>query len=93
MDRSLFVWIVEHRVGWLDPVLVAVTLTGYGGALWIVLASLLAPLGKTGRLRAAFLVAACVWTADLLAFAIKTATGRPRPNLVLQEADPLLPTR
>ncbi|HEU6443489.1 MAG TPA: phosphatase PAP2 family protein [Gaiellaceae bacterium] len=90
MDRSFFLWVVDHRADWLDPVLVAVTVTGYGGALWIILALVLAPLGKTDRLRATLLVAACVWTADLLALAIKTGTGRPRPHLVLPEADPLL---
>ena len=34
--------------------------------------------------------AACVWASDLLTFALKELTDRPRPFEVLAEADPLL---
>jgi undecaprenyl-diphosphatase len=92
VDRSIFLWIVEHRVSWLDWILVGVTAAGYGGALWIVLAPVLAPLGGVGRVRAALLTAAGVWTADLIALGIKTLTDRPRPprHLVLPQAEPFL---
>jgi len=39
---------------------------------------------------AALLTAGSVWTADLLALAIKVAVERPRPDAVVPEADPLM---
>jgi undecaprenyl-diphosphatase len=36
------------------------------------------------------LVAACVWASDLLATILKVSIDRPRPFLVVPEADPLL---
>jgi undecaprenyl-diphosphatase len=41
-------------------------------------------------LGATALVAACVWTSDLLATALKLAADRPRPFESVPEADPLL---
>ena len=41
-------------------------------------------------MKTTLLTAACVWTADLLAIAIKAMTDRPRPFETVPEADPLL---
>ncbi len=36
------------------------------------------------------LTASCVWTADLLALAIKAGVERPRPSITVPQADPLI---
>jgi undecaprenyl-diphosphatase len=82
--------VVEHRVRWLDPVFVGVSVVGYFGAIWIALA---AALSLATRKHAAFpvlLTAASVWTADLVALGLKAAVERPRPGTSIPQADPLL---
>lgn len=79
MDKSVFLWVVEHRVGWLDPVFVALSVAGYAGLVWILLAPLVSLLGRRDPFFGLALTAACVWSADLIALGIKAATGRSRP--------------
>lgn len=90
LDHDAFIWVVEHRIGVLDPVFVVLSVVGYAGLLWIALAPLVALHARLPVLRTTLLTAACVWTADLLALALKIAVGRPRPVTVIPEADPLL---
>jgi undecaprenyl-diphosphatase len=71
-------------------VFVAATVVGYAGLVWIGLAPLLALWAKRPLLVTSALTAACVWTSDVLATAIKPLVGRPRPFERLDEADPLL---
>jgi undecaprenyl-diphosphatase len=89
-DRGAFVWVVEHRVGWLDPVFVALSVVGYAGLVWIALAPALAIWAKRGVVATTALTAACVWVSDLTALAVKLIVGRPRPFAQVPEADPLL---
>jgi undecaprenyl-diphosphatase len=90
LDRSLFVWVVEHRVGWLDPVFVSLSVVGYAGLVWIALAFPIALLARRNGAFALGLTAACVWSADLIALGIKAATGRPRPVETIPQADKLI---
>ncbi len=69
---------------------VALSIAGYAGLLWIALAPVVAIGARLRVLQTALLTAACVWTADLLAFALKAAVARPRPVSSVPEADPLL---
>jgi undecaprenyl-diphosphatase len=90
LDKSIFLWVVEHRVGWLDPVFVGLSVVGYAGLVWIVLAPLVASLGRRNPLFGLALTAACVWSSDLIALGIKAATARPRPFETIPQADPLI---
>jgi undecaprenyl-diphosphatase len=63
---------------------------GYGGLVWIALAPPLAVWGRRSLATTTALVAACVWTSDLVATAIKATVGRERPFEVVPEAHPLL---
>jgi undecaprenyl-diphosphatase len=90
LDKSVFLWVVEHRVGWLDPVFVGLSIVGYAGLVWIVLAPLVAWLGRRNPLFGLGLTAACVWSSDLIALGIKAATARPRPFETFPQADPLV---
>jgi undecaprenyl-diphosphatase len=77
-------------VGWLDPVFVALSVIGYWGVVWIGLAAGVAFLLKRPPLPALLLTAGCVWSADLIALGLKSATDRPRPYETLPAADPLI---
>lgn len=90
LDRDLFVWVVEHRVGVLDPLFIVLTVAGYAGLLWIALAPFLAIWARRPIAATAALTAGCVWAADLLTLAIKPIVDRPRPFERLAEADPLV---
>jgi undecaprenyl-diphosphatase len=84
--------VVEHRVGWLDPAFVVLSLVGYAGLVWVALAPALAAWARRPVLTTTLLTAATVWAADLLATGTKALVGRPRPFHELDEADPLLGT-
>lgn len=90
MDRSVFLWVVEHRVGWLDPIFVALSVIGYFGLVWIALAVFLAYVGPRSLRFSVALTAACVWSADLVSLGLKALVQRPRPFETIPRADPLL---
>jgi undecaprenyl-diphosphatase len=90
LDRDVFTWVVEHRVAPLDWLFVALSAAGHAGLIWIALAPALALLARKPPLSTTVITAATVWTADLLASAIKLAAGRQRPYEVVAGADPLL---
>jgi undecaprenyl-diphosphatase len=90
VDKSVFLWVVEHRAGWLDPVFVGLSAIGYSGLVWIALVALLAYLGRQSIPFPVALTAACVWSADLIALGLKAATNRPRPFETIPQADPLM---
>jgi undecaprenyl-diphosphatase len=81
---------VEHRVGWLDPVFVALSVVGYAGLVWIVLAVVVALATRRSVLGVTALTAICVWTADLITLGIKAAVDRNRPFDVVLEPEPLV---
>jgi undecaprenyl-diphosphatase len=63
---------------------------GYAGLVWIALAPVIAWRGGRPVLITTALTAGTVWSADLLALALKQAVGRARPYETIPEADPLL---
>ena len=60
LDRDLFLWIVDQRVGWLDPLFLAGTIVGYAGLVWIALAAVVAWRQGLSILRTTALVAGTV---------------------------------
>ena len=78
-DKHLERWQVAHRAGVLDPVFKALTYAGVDGALWLVLAALLALAWRRPGIFAWTLVA------DALAWAVSTglqaAIPRSRPDV------------
>jgi undecaprenyl-diphosphatase len=84
------VWVVEHRARWLDPFFVALSVVGFAGLVWVVLAPALAIWNRRAVLATTVLVAAGVWASDLIATGLKSLFDRPRPYERLAEADPIL---
>lgn len=65
-------------------------MAGYAGLVWILLAPLVSLLGRRDPFFGLGLMAACVWSADLIALGIKAATGRPRPFQTISGIDTLV---
>lgn len=84
-EANIIYWIENHlRVGFLTPIMQAITALGNGGAFWIVLTVLLLLFQKTRR---AGICCALALILDLLAvnIAIKPLVARIRPYQVLPE--------
>lgn len=69
---------------------VGLSAIGYFGAVWIVLAAAISLATRRNVGSPVLLTASSVWTADLLALAIKAGVERRRPSLSVPQADPLL---
>jgi undecaprenyl-diphosphatase len=63
---------------------------GYYGLAWILLAAATALATRRNLAFPVLLAAVSVWTADLLALALKAAFERPRPAANIPQADPLM---
>ncbi|HEU0303969.1 MAG TPA: phosphatase PAP2 family protein [Gaiellaceae bacterium] len=90
LDERLERWIVEHRVDWLDALVVGLTYAGTHGALWIALGIVAAFALRRPWL--ALLVPSAVVVADLASSGLKHAVGRARPEHALEGLDPLVTT-
>ena len=69
---------------------VGLSAIGYFGAVWIVLAVAISLATRRNVGFPVLLTASIVWSADLLALAIKAGVERRRPSLSVPQADPLL---
>lgn len=84
-EANIIYWIETHlRVGFLTPIMQAITVLGNGGAFWIVLTVLLLLFKKTRR---AGVCCALALILDLLVvnIAIKPLVARMRPYQVLEQ--------
>ena len=64
VDRHVLTWIVDHRVSFLNPLLVGVTYLATGGTVWVALAVLTAWRTRRPILPTGILAAVCVWGAQ-----------------------------
>ena len=81
---------VEHRLGSLDPVFVALTVVGSFGAVWIAIAVVLSVARRTPV--PFMLVTAGVLTADMCSLGLKLIAGRDRPYVAHPDPAPLIGT-
>jgi undecaprenyl-diphosphatase len=77
LDKRVEAWIVAHRTGWLDWLSIALSRIGTLGAVWIVIALVLAVWSRKPWLLVAVVVAD--GAADLLAALGKGLVARHRP--------------
>jgi undecaprenyl-diphosphatase len=82
--------VVEHRLGPLDPVFVALTVVGSLGAIWIAIAVVLSFARRTPV--PFMLVTAGVLTADMCSLGLKILAGRDRPYVAHPDPEPLIGT-
>lgn len=83
IDRHALVWIVDHRISFLNPVFKGLTLIATGGTVWVVLAVLLAWRTSRPIVPVGVLAAVAVWGADGVSHLLKVVTNRPRPFLAM----------
>jgi undecaprenyl-diphosphatase len=76
-ERHLEHWIVVQRVGWLNPIFIALSWIGSLGAIWLAIAAVLTLLWRRPSVLVTVLVADVA--ADLLAEAGKAIVHRHRP--------------
>ncbi len=89
VDRSLQRWIVEHRVGVLDPVFQALTYAGSFGLVWLVLALVVSGFS----LRRPWLparVAVTILIAEMSSGLLKLWIGRDRPAVATPDPEPIV---
>ncbi len=89
LDHDTYLWVTDHRAGWLDPIFLAVTAVGYAGLLWVGLAVVLSLLRQRSPLPVVLAVGATVWSVDVLVQILKEVIERPRPFRAIPSADPL----
>ena len=90
MDTSLQRWIVEHRVGALDPIFEGLTYAGSFGAVWLVLAFVLSGFSWRRPWLAAR-VAVTILIAEMGSGLLKIWIDRDRPPLANPEPGTLVP--
>lgn len=79
---------VEHRVDWLDPVFVALSIMGSWSGVWLGIALALTLAWR--RPNVFLVVATTALTTQLLTTLLKYAVGRDRPPTVVLDPEPLL---
>lgn len=89
LDHDAYLWISDHRAGWLDPIFLALTAVGYAGLLWVALAVVLPLLRRRPLLPVVLAVGGTVWSVDVLVQILKEVIERPRPYRTIPDADPL----
>jgi undecaprenyl-diphosphatase len=77
-DRQLSDWVVDHRVGPLDPVAQGLSYVGVSGLVWLAIALALALWLRRPSVFAWTLVADVI--ANVTTSALKAATDRHRPD-------------
>ncbi len=90
IDRHLQRWVVHHRAGWLNPIVVDFTRIVSDGLLFVLIGVVLALVWR--RPWFLLLLVAADLAADGLSLVLRQWIGRLRPPLVYPEPRPLVPT-
>lgn len=90
VDRHILTWTVDHRVSFLNPLLVGLTYLATGGTIWVTAAVLIAWRTRRPILPTGILAAACVFGADGISHLLKATTDRPRPYVALPHLHTLI---
>jgi undecaprenyl-diphosphatase len=79
LDHAVRAWIVGHRIHALDAVMVALSVIGRGGRLWIGTGLVLWAAGRLKWQRLAELLGALVLTTVMVDYVLKPLVDRHRP--------------
>jgi undecaprenyl-diphosphatase len=80
--------VVEHRVDWLDPIFVGLSIAGSWAAVWLAIALVLAVVWR--RPNVLLVVATTALATNLVTSVIKHAVGRERPPTIVLDPEPLM---
>jgi len=79
VDHLVRAWVVAHRVHWLDAVMVALSVTGRGGRVWLAIGFALAVSRRIRWRRFVELAAALLVATALVDYVMKPLVDRHRP--------------
>jgi undecaprenyl-diphosphatase len=91
LDRSVQEWVVEHRLGLLDPLFQGLSLIGSFGVVWLLLAAAISGFSWS-RPWLWTRVAAAILLAESISAALKEGLERDRPPVSNPDPEPLLHT-
>jgi len=89
LDRSIQSWVVDHRVGLLDPFFETLTLVGSFGIVWLVIAVAISGFSWS-RPWLWTRVGVAILIAESVSGALKVRIGRDRPPLQDPDPEPLV---
>ena len=89
IDTSLQRWVVEHRVGLLDPVVEGLTYVGSFGLIWLAIAVVVSGFSWRRPWLVAR-VAVTILLAEMVSGLLKAWTDRDRPPLANPDPEPLV---
>jgi undecaprenyl-diphosphatase len=91
VDTNLREWVVEHRLGVLDPLFEGLSLVGSFGLVWLALALAVVLAGSSWRQPWLLLrVAVAIVLAELVSGLLKAGLGRDRPPVAHPDPEPLV---
>jgi len=79
LDQSLLVWVLAHRVGLLNHVMLSVSIVGRGGLVWLATGLALATTRRIKFIAFLQLMLAIVLSSLITDYALKPLVARPRP--------------
>ena len=79
LDQSARLWVVAHRLGWLDGVMWIVSVIGRGGLVWLVIGLTLTLIWRTTPALLLELMLAIVLASLLANHVLKPLVSRERP--------------
>jgi undecaprenyl-diphosphatase len=80
--------VVEHRVDWLDPIFVGLSIAGSWAAVWLAIAVVLAVAWR--RPNVLLVVATTALATHLVTTVLKETVGRERPPAIVLDPEPLM---
>jgi undecaprenyl-diphosphatase len=92
LDRLLFTWLNGLHAPWLDPIMVAASYLGIGGAVWLTIAAVLFffPARRPAAWRLVMAIALAQLTVDGV---LKPIAGRDRPFVGHEDVRVIFPKR
>jgi undecaprenyl-diphosphatase len=79
LDQLARLWVVTHRVGWLDGVMWTVSVIGRGGLMWLVIGLTVTLVRRTTPALLVELMLAIVLASLLANHVLKPLVSRERP--------------
>ncbi|HEX7798658.1 MAG TPA: phosphatase PAP2 family protein [Vicinamibacterales bacterium] len=79
LDQSVRLWVVVHRLGWLDGVMWIVSVIGRGGLVWLVIGLTVTLVRRTTPALLLELMLAIVLASFLANYVVKPLVSRERP--------------
>jgi len=89
LDQELQSWVVDHRLGLLDPLFVALSYAGSFGLVWLAIAVAISGYSRS-RIWLWTQVGAAILVAEGVSRVLKNWVGRERPPLSNPEPEPLV---